>query len=126
MNPARRRQSSSAEHLPLLVAKIHNSSRAACTIWASMSWSPLSSLFPLTASNMKVLLPLSTSVAAVLAQTGIFEPGGFNVTEALISNGVNVSAIPELAALSQRTLLSGCSIAVSSQSELNFSVWFAN
>ncbi|EOA84271.1 uncharacterized protein SETTUDRAFT_92749 [Exserohilum turcica Et28A] len=36
---------------------------------------------------MKVLLPLSTIVAAVLAQTGIFEPGGFNVTEALISNG---------------------------------------
>jgi hypothetical protein len=58
-------------------------------------------------------LPLGALVAAVSAQADIFEPADFNVTEALIANGVNVSAIPELAGLVERTLLSGCSIAVS-------------
>jgi hypothetical protein len=64
---------------------------------------------------MKVtsFLPLGALVAAVSAQTDVFEPADFNVTEALIANGVNVSAIPELAGLVERTLLSGCSIAVS-------------
>lgn len=50
----------------------------------------------------------------VSAQTGdVFEAPDFNITEALLDNGVNVSAIPELAGLVERTLLSGCSIAVS-------------
>lgn len=51
-------------------------------------------------------------VAGVVAQEGIFEPADFNITEALIRNGVNVSAIPELENLVERSLLSGCSIAV--------------
>jgi len=42
-----------------------------------------------------------------------FEAPDFNVTEALIQNGVNVSAMPELAGLAIRSSLSGCSIAVS-------------
>jgi hypothetical protein len=60
-------------------------------------------------------LRLGALVAAVSAQTDtdVFEPADFNVTDALIANGVNVSAIPELANLTERTLLSGCSIAVS-------------
>lgn len=54
--------------------------------------------------------------AGTLAQanTGTFEPTNFNITEALIGNGVDVSAIPELSGLVERTLdLSPCSIAVS-------------
>jgi len=43
----------------------------------------------------------------------VFEPVDFNVTDALLDNGVNVSAIPDLAGLTERSLLSGCSIAVS-------------
>ena len=41
-----------------------------------------------------------------------FEAPDFNVTEALLNNGVNVSAIPELADLVVRLSLSGCSIVV--------------
>jgi hypothetical protein len=51
--------------------------------------------------------------AGVSAQTGEFEAPDFNITEALIANGINVSAIPELAPLAERSLFSGCSIAVS-------------
>ncbi|CAI9626382.1 unnamed protein product [Alternaria burnsii] len=49
----------------------------------------------------------------VLAQD-TFEAPDFNVTNALIGNGVNVSAIPELANLVVRSSLSGCSIACDS------------
>lgn len=49
--------------------------------------------------------------AGILSQD-VFEPADFNVTEALLDNGVNVSAIPDLAGLAERSLLSGCSIAV--------------
>jgi hypothetical protein len=49
----------------------------------------------------------------VLSQA--FEPTNFNITEALLDNGVNVSAIPELAPLVERSLLNGCSMAVSHQ-----------
>jgi hypothetical protein len=51
--------------------------------------------------------------AAGSAAQEAFEAPDFNVTEALINNGVNVSAIPELAGLAVRSSLSGCSIAVS-------------
>lgn len=52
---------------------------------------------------------------SVLAQnTGSFEPTDFNITEALLDNGVNVSAIPALAGLVERSSLSACSIAVCS------------
>jgi hypothetical protein len=61
---------------------------------------------------MKSILALGAFVAFVSAQTGVFEPVDFNVTKALIANGVNVSAIPQLSGLVERTSLSGCSIAV--------------
>lgn len=51
--------------------------------------------------------------AGVSAQAGQFEVPDFNITEALIANGINVSAIPELAPLIERSLFSGCSITVS-------------
>lgn len=56
-------------------------------------------------------------VAAASAQTttGTFEAADFNITEALISNGVDVLAIPELSGLIERSLdFSPCAIAVSS------------
>ena len=61
---------------------------------------------------MKVtsVVSLSAFVAAGLGST--FEPADFNVTEALTNNGINVSAIPELAGLVERSSLSACSIAV--------------
>jgi hypothetical protein len=62
---------------------------------------------------MKNTLSLSALVAAVSAQTGAFEPADFNVTAALIANGVNVSAIPQLSGLVERSSLSACSVAVS-------------
>ncbi|KAG9192583.1 hypothetical protein G6011_11317 [Alternaria panax] len=43
-----------------------------------------------------------------------FEPSNFNVTAALLGNGVDISAIPSLADVSKRTSSSGCSIACSS------------
>ena len=51
-------------------------------------------------------------VAVGVKAQDVFEPIDFNVTEALIDNGVNVSAIPELAGLVVRSSLKGCSIAV--------------
>ncbi|KAI4672235.1 hypothetical protein J4E85_009603 [Alternaria conjuncta] len=63
---------------------------------------------------MRSFIPLGAFVASVSAQTGAFEPADFNVTEALIANGVNVSAIPQLSGLVERSALSGCSIACSS------------
>jgi hypothetical protein len=78
-----------------------------------VSWITPTSLLPSTASRMKTFPLLGALVAAVSAQTGVFEPADFNVTEALIANGVNVSAIPQLSGLVERTSLSGCSIAVS-------------
>jgi ABC-type proline/glycine betaine transport system permease subunit len=52
------------------------------------------------------------AVAVGITAQEVFEAPDFNVTEALIENGVNVSAIPELAGLAVRSSLSGCSIAV--------------
>jgi hypothetical protein len=52
------------------------------------------------------------AVAAGVTAQDAFEPADFNVTEALIDNGINVSAIPELAGLVVRSSLKGCSIAV--------------
>jgi hypothetical protein len=60
---------------------------------------------------MKGQLAFGTLVVGVLAQ--VFEPADFNITEALLDNGVNVSAIPELAPLAAKSLLYGCSVAVS-------------
>jgi len=41
-----------------------------------------------------------------------FEASDFNVTEALIDQGVNVSALPELAGLVERSSNLACNIAV--------------
>jgi hypothetical protein len=65
---------------------------------------------------MRFVQKLSLGALAVAAGTSaqdVFEPVNFNVTEALIDNGVNVSAIPELAGLVVRSSSKGCSIAVS-------------
>ena len=58
------------------------------------------------------VVPVLACVAGVSAQTGEFEAPSFNITEGLLANGVNLSALPELAPLVERTLSSGCSIAV--------------
>ncbi len=49
---------------------------------------------------------------AIAQSADSFEPIEFNVTEALLDNGVDVSAIPALAGLVERSSLSACSIAV--------------
>jgi hypothetical protein len=54
---------------------------------------------------------LAILASGTWAQT-TFEPADFNVTEALLEKGVNVSALPQLEGLVERSLLSGCSIAV--------------
>ena len=64
---------------------------------------------------MKVSHQLSVCALAVAAGAStqdVFEPADFNVTEALIDNGINVSTIPDLADLAARSSLKGCSIAV--------------
>ncbi|CAO2647057.1 Nn.00g079790.m01.CDS01 [Neocucurbitaria sp. VM-36] len=62
---------------------------------------------------------ISPVVALGFTPTGIwaqdvFESPNFNVTQALLDNGVNVSAMPDLAGLAERSLSSGCSIACTS------------
>ncbi|OAL37816.1 hypothetical protein AYO20_02993 [Fonsecaea nubica] len=52
--------------------------------------------------------------ASVAAQDSPFEPPDFNVTQALVDQGVNVSALPELASLTKRSSISPCSIACDS------------
>jgi hypothetical protein len=49
--------------------------------------------------------------AGVMSQT--FEPSDFNITEALIAQGINVSALPKLTALERRSSDLACNIAVS-------------
>lgn len=61
-------------------------------------------------------ISIGALTAGVFAQSsiGTFEEADFNITEALIGNGVDVSAIPELSGLVERTLdFSPCAIAVS-------------
>ncbi|KAF2023676.1 FAD-binding domain-containing protein [Setomelanomma holmii] len=48
------------------------------------------------------------------AQAGVFEAPEFNITESLLANGINASALPELAPLVERSLYDGCSIACNS------------
>ncbi|KAI1526017.1 GlcD FAD FMN-containing dehydrogenase [Pyrenophora tritici-repentis] len=52
-----------------------------------------------------------TFVAAISVQADVFEPTDFNVTQALIENGVDVSAVPQLLRLAEQTPLNGCFIA---------------
>ena len=67
------------------------------------------------------LSSLGFAATVVYAQTGEFEAPDFNITQALIANGINVLALPELAPLIDRSSLGGCSIAVSFQFPLNAS-----
>jgi hypothetical protein len=72
----------------------------------------------IASSSFAIMKFIEKAVCVALAMTvgvtaqDIFEAPDFNVTEALINNGVNVSAIPELAGLVVRSSLSDCSIAV--------------
>lgn len=52
------------------------------------------------------------------AQGEVFEPSDFNIIEALADQGVNVSALPELAGLEQQSSTAGCSIACNSLNDL--------
>jgi hypothetical protein len=65
-------------------------------------------------NDMRVssIISLGFMPSGIIAQD-VFEPADFNVTEALLANGVDVSALPELSELGARSLLSGCSTAVS-------------
>ncbi|KAJ4992468.1 FAD binding domain-containing protein [Stagonosporopsis vannaccii] len=62
---------------------------------------------------MKTIAFLAALVAGTASQS-TFEPTDFNITEALLANGVDVSALPELAPLVDRASTSGCSAACSS------------
>ena len=60
------------------------------------------------------ILPFVALASGAVAQDA-FEATDFNVTEALIANGVDVSALPELAnstLTEKRSLFSPCSVAV--------------
>lgn len=59
---------------------------------------------------MRLLL---LSSCAAFAASQIFESEKFNVTDALISQGVDISALPQLNAISKRSSNAACSIAVS-------------
>jgi hypothetical protein len=62
--------------------------------------------------RVSLLVPSGTLVAGALAQS-MFEPTNFNVTQALLDKGVDVSSIPQLKGLVERSSSSECSIAVS-------------
>lgn len=50
--------------------------------------------------------------AAIFGQE-LFEPADFNVTQALLDNGVELSALPDEAGHATQSQLIGCSLAVS-------------
>ncbi|ETN43880.1 uncharacterized protein HMPREF1541_11011 [Cyphellophora europaea CBS 101466] len=56
-----------------------------------------------------LILLAAGSIGSVYSQG--FENADFNITEALVEKGVDVSALPELADLEQRSSTAGCSIA---------------
>ncbi|KAH9867153.1 hypothetical protein IAQ61_007745 [Plenodomus lingam] len=66
---------------------------------------------------MKTSIALTTLAAGVVAQTA-FEPADFDITEALLDNGVNVSAIPDLAPFVDGSRPGGCSAACMSLSAI--------
>ncbi|KAI4711693.1 hypothetical protein J4E89_003134 [Alternaria sp. Ai002NY15] len=70
---------------------------------------------------MKALfLAISGALAGNAVAQDAFEPTDFNVTEALFANGVNVSALPDLAALLEKRSLSSPCIAACSSLKLIF------
>jgi len=56
-----------------------------------------------------------TVLSRAVAQTGesSFEPFDFNVTEALIGHGIDVSVISKFQHAAERSISSACSVAVS-------------
>jgi hypothetical protein len=62
---------------------------------------------------MKLTVAASISAFATGVLGSTFEPADFNVTEALLNDGVDVTAIPGLAGLAERSSSGACSIAVS-------------
>lgn len=62
------------------------------------------------------LAVLAALAAGYVAQDS-FEAPDFDITNALLEQGVNVSALPELAGLVERSSDLPCSIAVSKQTE---------
>lgn len=85
------------------------------TLELAYNFPPTRRHFPLHLENspfaMRNVLAFGSLVVGTLAQT--FESANFNVTEALLDNGINISAIPVLAPYSERSLFAGCSAAVS-------------
>jgi hypothetical protein len=63
--------------------------------------------------RVSTLVTLGFLPVRILGQDS-FEPADFNVTDALLDNGVNVSAIPALSGLAERS--TECTIAVSCRS----------
>lgn len=53
-----------------------------------------------------------TSGAFALTTDSSFEPPNFNVTAALVANGVNPEFIPDSTALTERSSLGACNVAV--------------
>lgn len=65
----------------------------------------------LTDNKMKSIASLAAFAGGVASQVA-FEPTEFNVTAALLNNGVAVSALPDLTSTVGRTSVNGCSAAV--------------
>lgn len=61
--------------------------------------------------HLTAVLSLAGVCSLALGQD-VIEPENFNISAALLSHGVNVSELPQLAPLAERSSLSGCSIAV--------------
>jgi hypothetical protein len=61
---------------------------------------------------MKFTKIVSLGAVATGSWASSIEPANFNITEALLNTGVNVSAIPELFGLVERSSMGACSIAV--------------
>jgi hypothetical protein len=68
---------------------------------------------PLT--DIMRLVLLASFVASVASQA--FESADFNVMEALIAQGVNITALPQLSELVERSSDVGCKVAVSADLE---------
>ncbi|KAF1939676.1 FAD-binding domain-containing protein [Clathrospora elynae] len=62
---------------------------------------------------MKNFLSLAALATGVISQS-VFEQADFSITEALLNNGVDILAIPELGQFLKRSLMSDCSAACTS------------
>jgi hypothetical protein len=69
-------------------------------------------------NNMRVsLLALLGFMPSTIMTQDIFETADFNVTEALLKNGVDMASLPELSKFETRSSSSSCSVAVSALSK---------